>query len=352
MAPARKQPIPITIVAGPRGAGKTTLINRLLDDAAFTNSAVILNDFGEVALKGAVVEKAEDAFIALGSGCVCCTVRGALTDGLERLLRDLDNGRIAVIGRIVVEADEAADPAAILGAVARHPYLSLRFSADGIVAVLDATTAGAILSDRADTMRQVAMADVVALSRFAAGEEMLAWLNPHAAIVDAATVAPAMLIGHGAFDAEGGDIDAWLGPTFPDRPMGLSGEAARVHVFTVSRATVIPVAALDRFLDYLAALQGPNLVRVRGTVATGEAETVVVDGYGGFFHPPLILDAPGAGSQATRFSVVARDLDRATFETYLDAFLNEARIDTPDRKALTDNPLAIAGFRARSGRGP
>jgi G3E family GTPase len=121
MARPRKAPIPITVVAGPRAAGKTTLINRLLEDRAFADTAVILNDFGRTELRGAMVETAEDRFIALGSGCVCCAVRGALTDGLENLLRDLDNGRVAAIRRVIVEADESADPAAVLAAVERIP---------------------------------------------------------------------------------------------------------------------------------------------------------------------------------------------------------------------------------------
>jgi G3E family GTPase len=328
MARARKKPIPITVVAGPRGAGKTTLINRLLGEAAFANTAVILNDFGEVALAGSIVETAEDGYIALGSGCVCCSVRGALTDSLEKLLRDLDNGRVAAIGRVVIEADEAADPSAIFAAVLRHPYLSLRFAPDGIVTVIDAT---ASFGARPETVRQVAMADVVVLTRGQSSEA--AQINPH--VVDAATVTPADVTGHGPFDAETGDVDAWL------------GQLAGSHAFTVARDRAIPLAALDRFLEYLAALQGPNLIRVRGAVATSPEDTVIVEGMGGFFYPSLILDRP-AGT--TRFAVVARELDRALFEGYLDAFLNEARIDTPDRAALTANPLAIAGFSARSGR--
>ena len=233
--------------------------------------------------------------------------------------------------------------------MARHPYLSLRFVPDGIVAVLDATTAEPALVSRADTVRQVAMADVVALSRSAPVNAKLRRLNPRAAIVDASNAPAKTLVGYGAFEGNG-SVDAWLGSTSPKSPNDLGGEAARINLFSVDRKNLIPIAALDRFLDYLAALQAPNLIRVKGVVATGEAETVVVDGYGGFFYPPLILDAPQAGAPQTRFSIVARDLDRKTFESYLDAFLNEAMIDTPDRKALTENPLAIAGFSARKGR--
>jgi G3E family GTPase len=324
MARARKKPIPVTLVAGPRGAGKTTLINRLLGTPEFANTAVILNDFGEVALAGSVVETAEDGYVALGSGCVCCSVRGALTDSLENLLRDLDNGRVAAIGRVVIEADEMADPAAIVGAILRHPYLSLRFVPDGIVAVVDAAAL------RAETTRQVAMADVVAV-RGDATE--IARINPH--VFAAGAIAAADIIGHRAFDLDTGDVDAWL------------AEPGGAFAFKVERQREIPLAALDRFLDYLVTLQGGNLVRVRGAVASSPEDTVIVEGIGGVFYPPAVLDRP---SGVTRFTVIAIGLERAMFEGYLDAFLNEARVDLPDREALTANPLAIAGFSARSGR--
>lgn len=327
MARARKKPIPVTVVAGPRGAGKTTLINRLLGEAAFANTAVILNDFGEVALAGSIVETAADGYVALGSGCVCCSVRGALTDSLENLLRDLDNGRVAAIGRIVIEADEMADPAAIVGAVLRHPYLSLRFVPDGIVAVVDGAVS---IVGRPETVRQVAMADVVVV-RGDAGEAS----RINARVVDAATVAAGAVTGFGPFDAEAGDVDPWIA--------GFAG----AYAFSVTRERQLPLVALERFLDYLGALQGPNLIRVRGAVAASPEDTVFVEGIGVYFYPPLIAERPSA---ATRFAVVAVGLDRAMFEGYLDAFLNEARVDTPDREALVANPLAIAGFSARSGR--
>jgi G3E family GTPase len=326
-ARARKLPIPITLVVGPRGAGKTTLINRLLATPEFRGTAVIVNDFGAVAVHGSVVNTVADGYISLGSGCVCCEVRGALADSLENLLRDLDNGRVAAIGRLVIEADEMADPAAILGAVLRHPYLSLRFVPDGIVAVVD----GALpFASRAETIRQVAMADVVAVRGDAAEA---ARVNPR--VRDASAVASADVIGHRAFDLETGDVEAWL------------AEPGGVFAFRVERQREIPLAALDRFLDYLVTLQGPHLIRLRGAVAISPEDTVIVEGIGGLVYPPMILDRPPG---ATRFTVVAIGLEQPMFEGYLDAFLNEARVDTPDREALTANPLAIAGFSARSGR--
>ncbi len=340
----RKPPIPFLIVAGPLGAGKTTLINRALDDPTFANTAVILNEFGEIGLRNVLVERAGDGIVSLGGGCVCCAVRGELVDALESLLRDLDNGRIAALGRVIVEANADADPSVILAGLGMHPYLPLRFRPAGIVVAIAAPDVAAL---DPHTARQLAMADVIAVAK-AEGRvsdiaDRIRRLNPIAAIFDAGSAEPTALAGHGPFDPATTDIEKWLGPSVE------TGGAYALSVFTVVRQRSIPLAALDRFLDYLAALQGPNLIRVRALVAVEGGESAVVEGLGAFFLPPRLIPLP-PGAAATRFSVTARGLDRQGFEAYLDAFLNEARIDTPDRAAIADNPLRVTGFSARPGR--
>ena len=343
MTGPRKKPIPLTIVAGPLGAGKTTLINRLLSDPVFANTAVILNEFGKTNLENALVERIEDGIVALTGGCVCCAGGGSeLTDTLERVLRGLDNGRVAAIGRVIVESEASADPAAIFASVGLHPYLSLRFRPEGVVAVIRAADAARGLAEARETLRQVAMADVVAVSGTGRAADVTA-INPFAAVLDAAAAAPAAFVGHGLFDAATTEVDRWLGPA------AIGPGASGVNTFTVSRERPIPLAVLDRFLDFLVALQGQNLIRVRGCVGTEEGDSVIVQGIGGLFWPPTII-GEGGGGQRTRFAVTAVNLDQRGFEGYLDAFLNEVQIDTPDRQALTENPLAIAGFSARSGR--
>jgi G3E family GTPase len=349
----RKPPIPLTVVTGATGAGKTTLINRLLQDGCFANTAVILNEFGAVELANTLVERAEDGIISLGSGCVCCTVRGELVDALERLLRGLDNGRIERVDRVIIETAGVADPAAIVAAVLRHPYLSLRFAPDGIVAIVDAEGLERSLDSDAAAVRQAAMADVILLTRAAPTADQsrrLERLNPTAVIAGADKIAPEAVKGHGGFEPGESDPGSWIEAIAADTgdAVAVGTEEGRIHAFAIERARAIPAAALDRFIDYLAALQGANLIRVRGIAAVGDGAAMVVDGIGGVFHPPALID--GWPDDRSRFVVTASGLDRTAFEGALDAFLNEARIDNPDREALTANPLAIAGFSARSGR--
>jgi G3E family GTPase len=138
------EPIPLTVLTGFLGAGKTSLLNRLIIDPALADTAVIINEFGEVGLDHLLVKPVKDGMVLLQSGCLCCTLRGDLVDALESLLRDLDNGRV-VFHRVVLETTGLADPAPVLQTTMAHPYLVMRYRLDGVITVVDAVNGGATL---------------------------------------------------------------------------------------------------------------------------------------------------------------------------------------------------------------
>src|SRR5262249_24509479 len=140
------EPIPLTVLTGFLGAGKTSLLNRLVQDPALAGTAVIINEFGEIGLDHLLVKPIGDNMVLLQSGCLCGTLRGDLVEALENLLRDLDNGRIT-FNRVILETTGLADPAPVLQTAMSHPYLLMRYRLDGVITVVDAVNGGATLDE-------------------------------------------------------------------------------------------------------------------------------------------------------------------------------------------------------------
>ena len=158
------EPIPLTVLTGFLGAGKTSLLNRLITDPALADTAVIINEFGAIGLDHLLVKPIKDGVVLLQSGCLCCTLRGDLVDALEQLLRDLDNGRVA-FRRVMLETTGLADPAPVLQTVMAHPYLVMRYRLDGVITVVDAVNGAATLDQHLESVKQVAVADRLVLTK-------------------------------------------------------------------------------------------------------------------------------------------------------------------------------------------
>ena len=127
------------MLTGFLGAGKTTLLNRLLKDPTLADTAVIINEFGDVAIDHLLVERSSDGIIQLSDGCLCCTVRGELVDTLADLVERLQTGRIEGLKRVVIETTGLADPAPVLQSIMAHPALVQAYRLDGVITLVDAS---------------------------------------------------------------------------------------------------------------------------------------------------------------------------------------------------------------------
>jgi G3E family GTPase len=363
------------VLTGFLGAGKTTLLNRLLKEPALHDTAVIINEFGEIGLDHLLVERADDGIVELATGCLCCTLRGDLVEALERLLRRLDNGR-ARIARVIVETTGLADPAPVLHTLMLHPYLVMRYRLDGIITVVDVVNGSATLDAHEEAVKQVAVADRLVLTKtdllrlpaevataaptrqMAEFKARLRALNPAAPLLDAAVgeAVAARLLDCGLYDPQRKipDVRRWLAAeayaahdhhAAPHAGHDRNRHDAHIRAFLLATPQAIPASALEMFLDLVRTMHGPHLLRFKGIVKlAGQEDTpVVLHAVQHIMHPAVRLDRWPDADRSTRLVFIVRDIEPSVIRELFNAFLGAAAPDRPDRAAIADNPLVAFG---------
>src|ERR1700751_3096789 len=214
--------IPVTLLTGFLGSGKTTVLNHVLKQPDMAATAVVVNEFGEIGLAHLLVERSSENVILLNSGCLCCTVRGDIVDTLTNLFVDRVKGKVPYFTRIAIETTGLADPAPILHTLMTDPIVAARYMLDGVVTTVDAVNGAATLNKHPEAVKQAAVADRLLLTKTdltepvarQAFETRLAALNPSAPIIPVAqgAVDPALLFNLGFFDpaTKSVDVQRWL----------------------------------------------------------------------------------------------------------------------------------------------
>jgi len=340
-APEQSSLIPVTLLTGFLGSGKTTVLNHVLKQPDMAATAVVVNEFGEIGLDHLLVERSSEDVVLLNSGCLCCTVRGDIVDTLTNLFVDRVKGKIPYFTRVAIETTGLADPAPILHTLMTEPIVAARYMLDGVVTTVDAVNGAATLDKQPEAVKQAAVADRLLLTKTDLAdsatrqeiEARLEALNPSAVIVPVAqgAVDPARLFNIGFYDpaTKSVDVRRWLrdeafenGDAHEHEHVDVNRHDDRIRAFCITRERPISWAALSAWLDGLATMRGEDLLRLKAIVALSDRpdQPVVLHGVQHLFHPPVLLPEWPSEDHRTRMVFITRDLPREAIEATLAAF--------------------------------
>ena len=306
---------PVTIVTGFLGSGKTTLIAALLRHPAMGETAVIVNELGEIGIDHHLLRRVDERTVLMPSGCLCCTLRGDLADELRDLLSRRDRGEIPQFRRVVVETTGLADPAPILFTLLSEPVVRHHYELDGLIATVDAVHG----LRHEESVKQAATADTLVVTKTDAAdatelEDRLAQLNPAAEVVEASfgDVEPVCLLGRPQRDPRDLLIEDGHG----------HDEIAASVLFLDEQ---LDWGAFGIWLTMLLQSRGENILRVKGLLDIGGPGPLLLNGVQHVVHPPVHLDAWPDEDRRSRLVFIGRGIEPAALEHSLSVFNRVAR---------------------------
>ena len=274
----RLNSVPVTVITGFLGSGKTTVLNQLLRAPDLADTAVIINEFGEVSLDHLLIEQAIENAVLLKNGCICCTVRGDILDTLEELFRKRETGELPWFRRIAIETTGLADPAPVVHTLigtTRPCHL------DGIVVTADAMHVRGQLHDQEEARNQMALADRILLTKTDlvtsaeadAAEQAIRAFNAQAPIrrVVDGDVTPDDVFGLGPEERP----QNWLRPPPSRSHHDHHHDHAGIASVVLRAEAPIPGPALALWLDSLLSLHGADVLRLKGIVRVAGIERAV-----------------------------------------------------------------------------
>ena len=333
----RREPVVANLLTGFLGAGKTSLLNRLLSKPSLSDTAVLINEFGMVALDHLLVQSVNDNIVLLKSGCICCSIRTDLKDAILSLFDRLRRGKVRPFGRIVIETTGLADPVPIVATLSVDPMLKYHFRIGNIIAVVDVPNGAHNIETYPESARQVAVADRIIISKSDLANheaidrlrDVLTRINPaaEAVLLDEATDPAEALLLDTIHDlgARPAEVASWMAAETSHRYDHDHAHGVNLHgsigafVIEADRAVAWPRFAL--WLSMLIHRHGRQILRLKGLIDIEGAETpVVVHGVQHIIHRPFHLAAWPDGIRRTRIVVIGESLDCDLMQRSFDAF--------------------------------
>ncbi len=353
-------PIPVSVLTGFLGSGKTTLLSRLLRHPGMADTAVIINEFGEIGLDHHLVEAADGEPVVMSSGCLCCTVRNDLVDTLRGLYLKRVRGVVPEFRRVVIETTGLADPAPILHTLMEDPVVETYYSLDSVVTTVDAVHGESQLDAQPESVKQAAVADRLVLTKtdlaspeaVAQLQRRLGRLNPGAPLFAAVQgeIDPEQLFNAGLYNPQTKSIDVrnWLRDEAIAAASDPRGHAhdhdddhghehghgheqgarldvnrhdARIRAHCLLLEEPLDWESFSLWLGSLASGYGDRLLRVKAILnIRGEPGPVAVHGVQHMFHPPARLPAWPDDDRRSKLVFITRDMERRFLEESLAAY--------------------------------
>jgi len=380
--------IPVFILTGFLGAGKSTLLNRVLREPSLADTAVVINEFGDIALDHDLVRVGETQILRTSTGCACCSVGSDISSTLNELHLLAVAGEIA-FSRVIIETTGLADPAPLVNELVPFgaPSIGLRdhviarhFELAGIVTLVDIVTGELAIENHFEATKQVAFADRIVLTKTDLARDpasirdietltaRLATVNPSARILDggAKDFQPAILFNPRPYlpASLGDDIVGWLALEDAIRaegmPVGSGGgrpsferHGGRIRTFALTRDHPIDPAAFRNFMGLLAAAAGPRLLRAKGLVnlAQDPLRPLVVHAVQHVVYPTRALDAWPSDDHRTRLVFITDGIEPEPVRQLFEAALASRRQSI--RRLLVGMATALGslfGSQAATGR--
>ena len=313
MPSQKSSEIPVVILTGFLGSGKTTVLNFVLKQPGTKSTAVIINEFGEIGIDHLLVESSTEQMVELNNGCICCTIRGDLADKLGSLAMWLDTGRIPPVERVIVETTGLADPAPIVHTLMTDEHLLNRYRLDGVVTVVDAIAGMSSFDRFPEALKQVAIADRLILSKHDLVEELSDWktysdltarirrINRRVAIHETrnGAIDPKLIHCRSTDEPEHTfrDFDVWLSSAEKSSATSSSHDHHDGHThaqgdggitsFAIELKNAVNSERFNGFLQELAIEFGEHLLRVKGILYVEDApdRPAVIHGVQHVFFP-------------------------------------------------------------------
>ena len=379
------QRLPISVLTGFLGSGKTTVLNHLIGRPELSRTLVIINEFGEIGLDhDLMVHNPDDVVVEMSSGCLCCTIRGDLAKTLREAPGRFARGGELWFDRVVIETTGLADPAPILHTLMSDPRIARRYRLDAVIATVDAVNGADTLDRQVEAVKQAAMADRLLITKtdlidekaLHALQDRLRRLNPAAtqAIARNGVVDAGALLDVGLYDPKTKTVDVrnWLKAEAYAEPHDhdhghehgaadhshahhhhdhhhhdVNRHDAHIKALCLTIEQPVQAEALDLWLEDLRRHKGADLLRMKGVInVAGSQGPVIVHGVQHVFHPAVTLKRWPSEDRRSRIVFITRDIEEAALRDTLEA-LTGVKAQRPEFLADMTGGSALAGFAGR-----